>query len=135
MGEWLEQRKILPDLVLCSSAVRARRTVELMAANRKSFPEVRHFPALYLATPGALLEILRRQPGEMRRLLLVGHNPGLHHLALRLIGNGPADLRHRLAAKYPTAALARISFDLPLWSDLQPGSGFLLDFVRPRDLG
>jgi phosphohistidine phosphatase len=65
--------------------------------------------------------------------MIVGHNPGMHELVL-VLANGPQDLRAEAATKFPTAALAEISFDVSEWSDVAPGSGFIRSFVKPREL-
>jgi phosphohistidine phosphatase len=62
--------------------------------------------------------------------MLIGHNPGLQELALKLAHTGPE--LHELAAKFPTAALATL--ELPDWRTLRPGTADLVGFVRPRDL-
>jgi phosphohistidine phosphatase len=134
MGALIASEELPPDAVLCSTARRAARTWELAAAELELKPPVAHLRELYLAAPGALLELVRRRGGPARRLLLVGHNPGLHAFALELAGAGDPDLRARLAEKYPTAALARLAFDVARWRDLNPRSGTLLGFWRPRDL-
>ena len=65
--------------------------------------------------------------------MIVGHNPGMHELVL-LLANGPRDLREEAAAKFPTGAMAEISFDVGDWSDVTPGSGFIRSFLKPREL-
>jgi len=134
MGALIASEKLLPDAVLCSTARRAARTWQLAASELESPPPVIHLRELYLAAPGALLEAVRRHGGPARRLLLVGHNPGLHALALELAGAGDPDLRDRSAEKFPTAALARLAFDGTRWRDLALRSGTLLGYWRPRDL-
>ena len=70
-------------------------------------PPVRFDERLYLAAPERMIAVARELGGDARRLLLVGHDPGMHRLAVRLAGSGDARLRDRLAAKFPTAGLAR----------------------------
>lgn len=134
MGRYLRKKGLLPDLVLCSTATRARRTWEIASGELRAALPVRELRSLYLATPARLLEIVRRQAPEMRRLLLVGHNPGMASLACRLAGEGePAELA-QLAEKFPTAALACIGFESGGWKEIGAGNGRLLRLVRPRDL-
>jgi phosphohistidine phosphatase len=63
---------------------------------------------------------------------VIGHNPGIHDLAIALAGSG-AEL-HRMEVKFPTGALAVLAFD-GRWPDVSPGGGLLEAFVTPRDLG
>jgi phosphohistidine phosphatase len=134
MGRLLAAEGLVPDRVLCSTAKRAVRTWQLAGAGLEPVPEVIHRRELYMAAPGQLLEAIRRHGGTVRRLVLVGHNPGLHALAVRLVGEGDAKLRTRLAEKFPTATLARIGFAAPRWEEVASRRGRLLGFWRPRDL-
>lgn len=134
MGRLIAEHGPLPDRVLCSTATRARRTWELASAELPSRPELLHRRDLYLAPSGRLLDIVRASGGDARRLMLVGHNPGLHDLAQRLVGDGDVTLRHKLAEKLPTGALVHLAFEASGWPKLVPRSGRLLGFWRPRDL-
>lgn len=122
-----------PDLVLCSSA---RRTVETLDHLRPALPDgvpVSVEPGLYGADAGALLGRLHRVPADTATVLVVGHNPGLGELALELVGDGDPSLLARLRGKYPTGALATVSFGGP-WQDLDWGEATLEAFVVPADL-
>lgn len=136
MGRWLAAEGLQPDLILCSTARRAVETVELLLTALASTPEIGYLKSLYLAPPSGLLAVLRRQGPERGGILLVAHNPGLHHLALHLAGRqgGPgADTPGgRLAERFPTAALAR--FQVDGWPGLGRAPARLLAFVQPRDL-
>lgn len=119
------------DLIIASPATRVTETIagleEELGALAPDYDE-----RVYLASSETLLEIVRAASDSHRRLLIVGHNPGMEQLALLLAGSG--ELRDRLAAKYPTAALAEISFDLARWRDVTAGAGRLERFLLPRDL-
>lgn len=132
IGRKLAAEGPIPDRVLCSTATRARRTWELVAAELKGAPEPSFLDELYLATPSRLLKLVRRHGEGAKRLLLVGHNPGVHALALRLATEGDPTLRRALAEKFPTGALVRLSFDAKSWKD--PEGGRLVAFWRPREL-
>ena len=134
MGEFLQAQGLGPDLVLCSTARRALRTWQLASERLDTRPRTVTLDELYLADPQRLLGIVRRHGGDAERLLVVGHNPGLHQFATRLCGTGDSAMRTLLAKKFPTAGLARIGFDAAAWAALTPGSGELLGFWRPRDL-
>jgi len=134
MGRLIEDEGWRPDLVLCSTATRARRTLDLAMGEFAVAPEVKHLKSLYLASPGQLLAVIRRQADDTGRLLLVGHNPGMETLARRLVRASSTKPLRRLERKFPTAALARIGFDADHWSDIEEGQGDLLAFIRPKDL-
>lgn len=133
MGRHLRERGLVPDRVLCSAAARARETWARAAPELGTEPPVTYLRTLYLASPARLLSVLARVAPGTGRVLLVGHNPGLEGLAQRLARSGDAESLDRLSEKFPTAALARITFAGP-WADLARSGGTLVGFVRPKDL-
>lgn len=136
MGRYLKEKRLIPDLVLCSTARRAQETWDLVAPEIAAdpMPEVRVRKGLYAASSPALLAYLRRLPAEAACVMLIGHNPEMEDLAHRLAGGGKAKALRRLAEKYPTAALAELRFEEDAWADIGEGDGTLRRFVRPRDL-
>ncbi|MGY5106486.1 SixA phosphatase family protein, partial [Streptomyces sp. 900105245] len=122
----------LPDLALCSTAVRARRTWELAAAEWGTPPPVRYDRRLYAADAADLLDVVREVPREVEALLLVGHNPGLEELVAELAGDGLDDSLERLRAKFPTSALAVLTWRGTGWPALGPGTALLTSFMVPR---
>jgi phosphohistidine phosphatase len=72
------------------------------------------------------------EAGGTRSLLVIGHNPSLHDVALHLIAAGDVEARERLAEKLPTSGLVVIDFPIEAWSGLHPRSGRLERFVTPR---
>ena len=127
----LRDQGIEPALVLCSTARRARDTLERIEPALGD-ADVRIERELYGASAGALLDRLRSVPDAVDSVMLIGHNPGLRLLALELARSG-SQLRE-LEAKYPTAALLTLAFGGPGWAVLEPGAAELVGFVRPRDL-
>ncbi|MFE6281501.1 SixA phosphatase family protein [Streptomyces sp. NPDC057877] len=131
-GRALAEADCLPDLALCSTALRARQTWELAAAQWGTPPPVRHDPRLYAATASALLAAVHETPPEVGTLLLVGHNPGLEELVLTLAGDALADALDRLRTKFPTSALAFLSWYGTTWEALTPGTALLTGLSVPR---
>jgi phosphohistidine phosphatase len=128
----LRRSGIAPDLVLCSSERRTRETLERIASSLGGETSVLVERELYGATEGELLERLRRVPETVRCVMMIGHNPGIERLALRLAGGG-AELA-KVERKYPTGALAALVFEGG-WGELRPQAAELVEFVRPKDLG
>jgi len=122
---------IEPALVLCSSAVRTRETLDRITPALGS-PEVEVEDGLYGAGAGALLERLRRVPDSVSSVMMIGHNPGIEELALELAGSG--DDIERVERKYPTAALATLTVPGDSWPELAEGRSELRAFVLPREL-
>jgi phosphohistidine phosphatase len=118
---------IEPALVLCSPARRTRETLEGVSLGRDRQIETE----LYGATAADLLGRLRRIPASTPSVMLIGHNPSLQVLVLRLAASG--DGLDAVRNKFPTAALATLTFD-GAWSELRPGAAELAAYVRPKDL-
>jgi phosphohistidine phosphatase len=131
MARYLREHRIEPALVLCSSATRARQTLDGVAPGLGGSPEVRVESGLYQASAAGLLARVQEVGNAVPSVMLIGHNPTIERLALDLAGNGPqlADL----ASKYPTGALATLEFD-GTWSELNADAARLVGFVKPRDL-
>lgn len=132
MGREMRRLGLGYDHILASPAARTMETLTELAQGYGGAIATDFEPLIYLATPGTLLEIVHDADDAWERLLLVGHNPGIEQLALALGQSGP--LRDRLAAKYPTGALAEIVLPSAHWRDVAEGSGTLARFIRPRDL-
>ncbi|MEU4008475.1 SixA phosphatase family protein [Streptomyces pseudogriseolus] len=131
-GRVLADMDCLPGLALCSTAVRARRTWELAAAQWGTPPPVRFDPRLYHADVPTLLGVVRETPAETETLLLVGHNPGLEDLVLTLAADGLDDTLARVRAKFPTSAVAVLDWRGAGWRDLVPGGALLTSVAVPR---
>lgn len=116
--------------MLSSTARRTRETFEGISEAIGS-PTV-HFKAdLYDASAGEWLEALRAIDESVSSVMLIGHNPALADLVLTLAGGG-GDI-DRVHNKFPTAALATLSYDGP-WQDLAAGATALVGYVVPKDL-
>lgn len=135
MGGWLRTEGLVPDLVVCSTARRARETWQNVQAGLGATPPVRYDERLYQASAAQLLALIRRQPEMVATLLVVGHDPGVPGLAVTLSGAGsaPARMLARMRAKFPTAAVAVFTCT-GSWDALSPGSARLASFITPRDL-
>ena len=136
MGHALDTHAYIPDLVLCSPAKRTVETWELAEAELAKTPRVEFLKSLYLASPRKIFDAIVAQ--GVSTLMVVGHNPGMEDIADRLSRKpqSKAEAEHRAAMrdKFPTCALAVLDFDAAAWSAIEPGTGLLSDFLRPRDL-
>jgi phosphohistidine phosphatase len=132
MGREMRRLGLGYDLILASPAARVMETLTELAQGYGGAVETRCDERIYLAPAEILLDIVRAADDRDGRLLIVGHNPGLEQLALLLAQGGA--LRDRVAAKYPTGALAEIELGAGRWRDAGPGAGALTRFIRPRDL-
>ena len=133
LGRHLAERGVAPDLVLCSTARRARETLEGVASAQRDDWVVLDERDVYLASEGELLQRLQRLPDDVRTALLVGHNPGIGELALRLATRGKTAALAELHRKVPTGALAELRLDGERWRDLPRGCE-LRSYVTPKHL-
>ena len=134
MGRYIAEHDLRPAIILCSTAVRTRETLERSGkALTRNLP-TRFEDGLYHAGPSALLDRLRRLDDTLPSAMLIGHNPGLEDLASALAGAGDADPLARMNEKFPTGALAVLDADVEAWKELTPGCARLERFIRPRDL-
>jgi phosphohistidine phosphatase len=133
IGEWIAAEKLVPDLCLVSAAQRTCETCDVVASALPGRVETAKTAALYEATRFLVLELLRDLPERARSVLVIGHNPSMGEVANLLTGQGAPALRLRMAAKFPTSALAVLAFDIADWSRLDPHSGRLEHFVTPAE--
>jgi phosphohistidine phosphatase len=128
VGRHLREAGLAPDLVLCSSANRARATLERFGLPPAT--ELRIEDQLYGAGASALLARLRTVPAAVGSVLVLAHNPGVEDLVGLLV-----DDRRALPDRFPTAAVAELRLPIRTWAELAPQVGRLRSFVVPRELG
>ncbi|MGH8986761.1 MAG: SixA phosphatase family protein [Acidimicrobiia bacterium] len=124
IGKFLAGAGVVPDAAIVSPAVRAEATLQMAMAAGDWTCRVRSVEALYSGGVSGLLSEIRKAPPDTGTLLAVGHEPTWSETAVLLIGGG------RL--RFPTAALARIDFDVDRWEEVGPGTGMLAWSVVPR---
>jgi len=135
MAGYLKKKGMRPDLVLCSAALRAVQTWVLVSEILGDGAEVKYLRGLYLAPPSRMLSSIRQVADEHPCVMLIAHNPGMEHLASVLAGpDSNQQALQKLHEKYPTAALAEITFEAPSWREIQRGAGRLKRLVRPKEL-
>jgi len=132
MGAYMASHALVPDRVVISPAKRTQETWKYTAAAFKPAPAAMTAEPLYDATPHAIFGLIKESPSAAHTLLVIGHNPGLHEVALMLVASGDIDARERLREKLPTAGLIIIDFAFDDWDKLHPQSGRLERFVSPK---
>lgn len=126
MGAWLADEGFEPDTALVSTSLRTRQTWARLAPLLTHPPEPQFCDELYLATDDALLSAARRA-GKGRRLIMIGHNPGME-IAVQKFAQTDSTLR------MPTCAAAAIEFDVESWADIGFELGSLAAFETPKSL-
>lgn len=130
----LAARRILPDLLIHSGAARAKQTAEIFAAAWRGKVELKEEAWLYDASLATLFDHARSLGDEHKSVGLVGHNPGLGELATALTGSGAEPEARRLAAKYPTGAVAVLDFSIKRWGEVERNSARLALYLTPAEL-
>lgn len=123
-----------PGLILCSTAIRARQTLDLVLGAGEFAAETKFDRRIYDADAEDILGLIATTPPQANRLMIVGHNPTMHGLALQLSQKGNNDDLIRLQTKYPTGGLAVIEFVAEDWQAVVSEPGTLKAFFVPRDL-
>jgi phosphohistidine phosphatase len=137
IGSFIAGHPPFPNCVLVSPAVRAYQTWEVAWAAMKNSvpaPRVELLPELYGADPAQMLQTIRdASVSDPKRLMVIGHNPGMHELALALTdGGGDTAGRRALSDNLPTSGLAIFDFAIHDWADVAFRCGRLALFVSPK---
>jgi phosphohistidine phosphatase len=130
----LAARGTPPELILCSTSLRTRETLEPLLSRLKPAPAVSLEPGLYLASAHTLLSRLRELTKDVERVVLIGHNDGMAELARDLSSDGDPASLVAMINKFPTGAAACLRTRLDDWSELGHADAYLEAFLRPRDL-
>jgi phosphohistidine phosphatase len=126
---WMKRRGMRPDAVLCSTAARARKTLEVLG-DALPADSVTFSDRLYLASPGDLLACIQ-EAAEVEHLLVLGHNPGLHEFQMLFAPRGAIEALRKLEAGFATAALAALRFPVAAWMDMPGAGGKVEEYQAP----
>ena len=134
VGESLPSAIGALDLVLCSTSLRTRETAELVLARFAPAPPILYEDVLYLAGRAALLRRLSQLDESAGSVMLIGHNPGLHELALTLAASDSPRYRALASGKFPTTVRASFAIEQP-WANITGSRHALTDYVTAKSLG
>ena len=126
IGKYLTREKLSDPLVVCSPAMRTRETADIVLKHANLRVEVRFEERIYEASLRDLVQVVSEIPDDKQVAIMIGHNPGFEELLAYLTGEG---------RRMPTAALAKIKFDVESWKDIKEDQGALEWFITPRELG
>lgn len=126
IGKVITMAELVPQVILCSPAKRAKQTAELVAEEAKFKGELKFVESFYMGEPENYIKELKELPDEIERVMVVGHNPGLEAL-LQLL-DGKVD-------SLPTGSLAYLVLDVKHWADLTKATvGDLISFWEPDEI-
>lgn len=136
IGEWMQRNDVPVDYILASPAVRVIETLDhTLPAAGMALIEPHWDRRIYLASAATLLDVVHDAPADADAVLLVGHNPGLEDLIFLLVPDRAEDAnRAAVEEKFPTAALATLTFDVDTWRDVAAERATFASLIRPRDL-
>ncbi len=135
IGKYLKSNNIVPEGILCSTALRTKSTIKNILREAGFDKDVEFNKKLYLATAGEILKELAKADDDINSVMIICHNPGVQHLALVLFGGGDLEAAKKIKEKYSTAAMAEFSFQVDSWKNITPGSGHLEKYITPKMLG
>jgi phosphohistidine phosphatase len=126
IGRFMASNNLQPDLVLSSTAVRARETLEIVLDSAQFTVEVGYDDRLYLADSATLMDVVAQLDSGKQEVLLVGHNPSMEEFLFRLTG---------IRESMPTAALAHILLETEKWGEVSAKNSWRLErLVKPKEL-
>ena len=134
VGEELRRRHVRFDHVFASPALRVRQTIDLLAKGLGTDLDVTFNETIYENELDGLFRLVRSIPETAHAPLLVGHNPGLQQLVLKLTHDDDQSLRERVQDKFPTAAVAVIKLAADRWTEVESASGEIAELILPKEL-
>lgn len=132
LGREMQKQEYIPDLVLCSSALRTKQTLENVN-HTLGIENMRYEDILYNGTPGDYLYMLQQTDNTYDTVLMVAHNPCIYELAILLCAKGSDSVMQRLSEGYPPASLSVVECDCTDWKDIQPAENTLSSLINPID--
>jgi phosphohistidine phosphatase len=124
MSSYLLEKKIKPDLILSSPALRSKLTAKKISKKIKYDNDIKYIDKLYLPDPETILDILSDQKNKNKSIFLVNHNPALTDLANTLTDENIDNI--------PTLGIVAIKFDIKKWKDIKDHKGKMDFFVYPK---
>jgi phosphohistidine phosphatase len=132
IADAMAQRNYLPDACITSNALRAKDTAERVAKLLPKDVPVEENAKLYLATPGEILTQIEAVDDTISQLVITGHNPGLHQLAILLTHQAPPQLLKEMTLDFPPGVLVAYDLEIDSWGEIEAGVGILVDYLNPK---
>ena len=126
MGKLLKNKKVVPELILSSTAIRAKNTAEILAKACKYDHEIVFSDDLYMAEPADILKVIKDNAKKEKTILIIGHNPGLEAFLQILTGK---------VESLSTSSIAYLGAKIDKWKDLSSEKDISLKKLwRPKDI-
>lgn len=124
LGEWLKEQGAHFDHIWCSNAVRTQQTLDQLDLPNQKIAVLE--PKLYHAPSYVMLDVLRQTPADAKKMLMVGHNPGISQLAGELAMHTDNDVAQQISAGYPTCTCAIYRFHCETWQEAEPANAEMI---------
>jgi len=126
MGKMLKHKKIIPNLIIASTAERAQKTADIVAKTCKYENEIVFSDLLYMAEPSEIMQSIHDHAKKQKCVMVIGHNPGLEAFLQILTGK---------VESLPTSSIALMTAKIEKWNELSPEAEVKLkNLWRPKDL-
>ena len=133
IGKYIKNKNIIPDIVYCSSAKRAKKTWELINKVIKKKNNIFFKKDLYMADSETFMSTIKKTKNSNKSIMIVSHNPGIESFCLELSKENNEYIND-IKTKYPTGSLAILKVNLKKWSEIRYESGIIYEFIKPRKL-
>lgn len=132
--EFFVKKQIKFDLVLVSSSTRTQKTLKILQKKLEKPKKIITTKSLYLANENEIALKIKKIKEDYKKVLLINHEPSVTNLVNYLVKNKENNLFKLMKYKFPTAAFAKIIFNLDKWSLINENTGILKNFIRPKDI-
>ncbi len=120
IGSYMALRKIMPDTILSSCALRAQLTADGLAEKIGYQEDISYMDELYLTKSTIVLNVLAAQEESLDSIFLVGHNPALSELVNQFTKEH--------FSKFPTLGIMALKLDIDTWKDISEVSNAKIEF-------
>lgn len=134
IANYMKERDINPQLILCSPALRTLQTAQNIIEHANLTSTLRINENLYLSSENFMLQLIQATKDNIDSLMIIGHNPVLHQLCISLVKNHNNNISKNMHSNFPPASLAVLAFKADSWEDISLASAQLGDFIYPKIL-
>jgi len=132
LGTYMSKNNIIPDQIICSTAIRTRKTLDSLKQSIKT-DNINFSDSIYNASTGDILKEIQNTADDIKSLLIIGHNPAIHATGQLIAPNGDKEAIHKHTIAYPPNTLTIIDCPTDKWSDIQPSINIMTEYIETKD--
>ena len=133
LGQSLSLKNLQPEQIYCSTAKRTRQTCEKLLEGLDARVHTEFSKIIYTANVGDLFHLIQNTDDTIETLMIVGHNPTIYELAVKLSSQGAETVMNHLSLGYPPASLSVIQANAPSWAEIDPAGCTIKELLDPLD--